>query len=282
MNLESLLRHHTSMDRQLELGKIGSREKLKHSITIQLYMNGIHVQQFGRLFGMHDEQTFAQSALDEAIQKPGESFSSFIIRFEDASLKTGYNDQALRWRLLSQIRKDLRNRLTNNGNIPEGYVGLVDRLLEIDGAREAFMEAGLLDAYVPRGSQNISNNSNSSPSPPQRSNPRQKSTDIQAQASSAQTNMNQPQSPRIIRISKEERDRRLKGNLCLECGGTGHFVRECPDREKVQGRAAFTIDENEDDDSCLLAIDGNGDLFALEDLSDDDQGNENGTQGEEN
>jgi hypothetical protein len=99
---------------------------------------------------MHDEQLHAQAALDKAIQKPGESFASFIVRFKDVSLKTGYKDHTLQWRLLAQIRKDLRVRLTNNGNMPQGYIALVDRLLDIDGAREAFNEAGLLEAYTPR------------------------------------------------------------------------------------------------------------------------------------
>ncbi|THU76690.1 hypothetical protein K435DRAFT_878851 [Dendrothele bispora CBS 962.96] len=70
---------------------------------------GSFLTEFGRLFGLHDEVLHAQSSLDKAVQKFGESFADFIVRFEDAALKTMYNDPAKRWRLLLQIRKDLRD-----------------------------------------------------------------------------------------------------------------------------------------------------------------------------
>jgi hypothetical protein len=34
------------------------------------------------------------------------------------------------------------------------------------------------------------------------------------------------------RLTKEERDRRLKENLCLYCGAAGHRVFACPKKSK--------------------------------------------------
>ncbi|THU85330.1 hypothetical protein K435DRAFT_869392 [Dendrothele bispora CBS 962.96] len=81
----------------------------------------VFVREFGRLFGLHDEMLHAQASLDRVIQRFGESFADFLVRFEDAALKTQYNDPARRWRLLLQIRKDLRDRLTLVGRIPSTF-----------------------------------------------------------------------------------------------------------------------------------------------------------------
>ncbi|THV01566.1 hypothetical protein K435DRAFT_793180 [Dendrothele bispora CBS 962.96] len=116
-------------------------QEMENSLWIPaLHEWSIFVGEFGRLFGLHDEVLHAQSSLDKVIQKYGESFADFIVRFEDAALKTMYNDPAKRWRLLLQIRKDLRDRLTLVGRIPETFEEVVQRLLDIDGAREAFRE----------------------------------------------------------------------------------------------------------------------------------------------
>ncbi|KAF5373818.1 hypothetical protein D9758_000813 [Tetrapyrgos nigripes] len=79
-----------------------------------VYLGALHdwktfVLTFGRLFGVHDEQLHLQSTLDKVFQGASETFADFIIQFEDAALLTQYNELALRWKLLLQIRKDLRH-----------------------------------------------------------------------------------------------------------------------------------------------------------------------------
>ncbi|THU82125.1 hypothetical protein K435DRAFT_808535 [Dendrothele bispora CBS 962.96] len=124
------------------------QNQVEQEMENDLWIPALHewssfVAEFGRLFGLHDEVLYAQSSLDKVLQKFGKSFVDFIVRFEDAALKTMYNDPAKRWRLLLQICKDLRDRLTLVGRIPEKFDEVVKRLLDIDGAREAFRETGL-------------------------------------------------------------------------------------------------------------------------------------------
>ncbi|KAE9385978.1 hypothetical protein BT96DRAFT_1006525 [Gymnopus androsaceus JB14] len=107
------------------------------------------VEAFSRLFGLYDEKLQAQSTLDQTFQKPVEPFADFIVRFEDAALLTGYNDEAMRWRLLDQIRFDLRSRLTLVGRIPTTFEQVVERLLELDGAREIIKNTGLRNSTIP-------------------------------------------------------------------------------------------------------------------------------------
>ncbi|KAJ3767630.1 hypothetical protein FB446DRAFT_707652 [Lentinula raphanica] len=82
------------------------------------------------MFGLHYETIQAQSKLDECNQVWNESFGYFWVR-------------ALRWRLLKQIQNNLRNRLVDHGEIPETLAGVVDKLLVLDGAKQAFNQIGL-------------------------------------------------------------------------------------------------------------------------------------------
>ncbi|KAF5320395.1 hypothetical protein D9758_018870 [Tetrapyrgos nigripes] len=118
------------------------RELMQNTYLAALHNWRSFVLTFGRLFGVH-EQLYSQAALDRVHQRANETFADFLVRFEDTSLLTQYNEPALRWRLLLQIRKDLRSQLTLTGNIPQGFNDVVDRLLDLDTAREAFNEAGI-------------------------------------------------------------------------------------------------------------------------------------------
>jgi hypothetical protein len=103
---------------------------------------------FGEMFGVHDEMLHAQAMLDKTYQQSSESFADYIVRFEDAALLTQYNDSAKRWKLIRQIVPSLRERLTLGGRLPATYKGVRSRLLDLDGARAAFAEAGLTTSNV--------------------------------------------------------------------------------------------------------------------------------------
>ncbi|THU89291.1 hypothetical protein K435DRAFT_865423 [Dendrothele bispora CBS 962.96] len=263
---------------------------------------GIFVREFGRLFGLHDEVLHAQASLDKVIQRFGESFADFIVRFEDVALKTLYNDPAKRWRLLLQIRKDLRDRLTLVGRIPETFDEVVKRLLDIDGAREAFKETGLstpnqtnpyrrLNPNPTTTNPPISNTPNITSYDRSRNNQSQGNATRNAVAKSAQADSSTKMP--TFRISKEERDRRMNEGLCIRCGGRGHFGKECTTHSHtVVGKCCFEVEADDEEPSELLyAIDSNGDFHQIDEDqvpeeqvesspvdSNQDQGNEEGAR----
>jgi len=278
------------------------------------------VKLFARMFGLHDEKMHAQSQLDKCLQIPRESFADFLVRFEDISNRTTYNDPAKRWRLLNQIRGDLRNRLTMVGNLPETYQDVVDRLLDIDGAREAFQDSGLMNNSR-AVSNNISDPANNvdrnqpgtgyrttanrifnrnNPNPPANTQATQfqpqgssSNTVTQNQRSNSSNNNNANNAPAVVRmawVTQEEYDQRRARGACTYCGEMGHFARECPQRRNnVAGRATFSDNSDEPSPSILLEvqddiIDIDSTLFEEstegEENEDYDQGNVSMTQEE--
>lgn len=223
-------------------------------LGVGAYLPALHeweafLQLFGKMFGLHDEQLASQAALDNVIQKTGESFADFLVRFDDASLKAEYNEQALRFRLLKQIHRDLRNCLTNVGRIPEGYDDVVDRLLDLDGAREAFEEAGLSTPYTWYANTGGEANKNSTESTPAAAGPGPQTQNNYNNRYNRYNNVNRnPNAPRAqaklaevdpvdpqqdqLPISKEERNRRMREGLCIRCGKPGHYGR---DHDKSKG-----------------------------------------------
>ncbi|THU91106.1 hypothetical protein K435DRAFT_863693 [Dendrothele bispora CBS 962.96] len=268
------------------------------------YLTALHewtafVHMFGKLFGVHDEQLFAQASLDKVLQLRDESFGDFLVRFEDAALKTQYNDPAMRWKLLQQIRCDLRNRLTLVGSIPPTFNEVIERLLDLDGAREAFNEAGLSVIYNPTTTDNTKinryekvvtsatmNQGNQNDKNKQRSVRPYRNNNDSAQANAAQT----PQKRPFIRLMREEYRRRMDNHLCIRCGELGHFGKECPPEndpiEEAIARAGIIIEEDhEEEKEVLYGIDEDGGMHQISCMHESEEamelGNEEGTQGGE-
>ncbi|KAF5337516.1 hypothetical protein D9758_016989 [Tetrapyrgos nigripes] len=276
---------------------------IKRELMQGVYLRALHnwqafVATFARLFGVHNEQLYAQAALDKILQKATETFADFLVRFEDASLLTGYNEPALRWRLLLQIRRDLRNQLTLVGNIPQSFNDVVDRLLDLDSAREAFNEAGLATnnyanpTYIPNTPQvrqrANQQNAQSGPGPSTQNNRgrfRQGQNQPPATARAAQAPF--PKNRPFVRLPKEEYDRRMQNGLCIRCGASGHFGKDCPpenDQPRVEEAAARVgVVIEEDEGETYYGYDEEGNIFELDQESEEqEQGNDEGAQDETN
>ncbi|KAF5372542.1 hypothetical protein D9758_005298 [Tetrapyrgos nigripes] len=271
------------------------REVMEGVYLVALHNWQAFVGTFGRLFGVHDEQLYSQAALDKVLQRADENFADFLVRFEDASLLTQYNEPVLRWRLLLQIRRDLRNRLTLVGRIPRGFNDVVDRLLDLDTAREAFNEAGLATnnyanpTYVPNvapvaRARNNQQNAVVVPGPITQANRNRPRANQNQNLVTGRTAQPQPLGNRpFVRLTREERDRRMKNGLCIRCGASGHFGRDCPPEndpapaEEAIARAGIIIEEGEVE--TYYGYDEEGNIHEL-DREEEEQGNEERAQDE--
>ncbi|KAE9404391.1 hypothetical protein BT96DRAFT_935743 [Gymnopus androsaceus JB14] len=255
------------MDEQNEMqsqGRVAARyystlvereQKLTTRYLATLHEWDAFVELFTRLFGLYDEQLQAESALDQTFQKSSEVFADFIVRFEDAALQTGYNNEALRWRLIDQIRFDLRR-------IPITFEQVVERLLELDGAREILKNTGSRNPttstpnnqnrYIPYRHNYNNIKPTETPAASTTNTPEASITTMSATAKAAIATEKTPAPP----ISKEERERRMNEGLCIWCG-----EKELEDNsacleehetdlegdentEVAHARATFTIDES--------------------------------------
>ena len=119
----------------------------------------------------------------------------------------------------------LHQALNNYQHIPDTQVGLIGLATQ-------------LEANLPRKSRSDTKQSGSQRDP----DPKGKGKAQCAQPKGNEPNTNQrsskPLAPRSFNrrrpnLSKEEREHRMKNNLCYQCGKEGHHASNCPDRPAV-------------------------------------------------
>ncbi|KIK59637.1 hypothetical protein GYMLUDRAFT_59792 [Collybiopsis luxurians FD-317 M1] len=176
---------------------------------------------------------YSQGALDITVQQPNEVFANFLVRFQDAALKTGYNEEAL--------AGDYSNRFTETYKEYLTFEGVIERLINLDESREAFQEAGINTSYygnIRKGNEGTAqrNNNQGSNETAGRNNQNGNcnNTGIQERATFTNT------------LSTEEREHGRKEKLCYVCGAPGHFGCSCQNRKSKESvlRATETGKDN--------------------------------------
>jgi Zinc knuckle./Retrotransposon gag protein. len=211
------------------------------------------VSEFGYMFGVVNTQVEAQQNLRILQMHDRERFSTFIIRFEENSFESGWNDAALLselYRALPTRIKEVLKTLPRSRTVQE----LRDLVMSIDLRHWEYEEENRRTAtrinWVPPVRQpqarpsteprTEGQDSRASRPVPERRNP------VPQDARPPSSNRPRPADRRsdMPRISPEERERRRRENLCYRCGGEGHVGSNCP-RYPTISRAIFTVDGEE-------------------------------------
>lgn len=233
----------------------------KHYITLLQY-GAAHpatqtwvdfVAEFGYMFGVVNTQVEAQQNLRILQMHDRERFSTFIIRFEENSFESGWNDTALLselYRALPLRIKEVLKTLPRSRTVQE----LRDLVMSIDHRHWEYEEENRRTANrvnwvppfrqpPPRPSQDPRNEGQEGRTTrpaPERRNP------APPEAKPVSSNRPRPADRRsdLPRITPEERERRRRENLCYRCGGEGHLGSSCPKFPTIS-RAIFTVDGEE-------------------------------------
>ena len=105
------------------------------------------VKEFTSKFGIFDVARDAQTNLSWITQQPNESFAKFIIRFQQYAFKTGFNDEALVFKLRESVHANLDILVASQQQRPRSYDEWVDRFQELDSSVRATQEAHRRGGY---------------------------------------------------------------------------------------------------------------------------------------
>ncbi|KIN92803.1 hypothetical protein M404DRAFT_172596 [Pisolithus tinctorius Marx 270] len=194
-------------------------------------------------FGPHDPVADAESQLDHLHMKDSQRINKYVVDFNRlASQVRGYGDGALRHHFYSGLPDQIKDEVCRVGK-PRTLHELRHLAQEID-ARYWERKEEVQRASKHQGSSNskktkTGNNNNNSVSTP-------KLASSKPGNNNSNSNSSKPEPSKLGKDGKltpEERKRRIDGNLCMFCRGSGHFADKCPKKTgKAKARAAATTE----------------------------------------
>lgn len=194
------------------------------------------VAEFARMFGVANAVAEAEAKISVAKMKNDDRFTQWIVPWETDAFQTGWNFGALRWALIQALPARV-NRALEHTPMPETYQAVKTLVETVDRSY-----------WANRAAHSILGRAASTPTAQRNSGPPVR----KAHPPTATTATNKPAIPADLPraaaprppISQEERDRRRRERLCLNCGSPEHFLSDCPTR-RVIARSTFTADGEE-------------------------------------
>ena len=165
------------------------------------------------------------------------SATSYAAEFRRLASQLEWGNQALLSQFLEGLKESVQDEIIKT-DYSQNLESLIDQAVRIDNLQYQRRQArsSRLSAQVPKKSH--------SPhaAPKLRNAAPMQQTSVSFPTAQPAAN-NSRSSPR--RLSEEEREHRIKNNLCLYCGNAGHIAKQCPNRPKQQSQPAriaqFTV-----------------------------------------
>jgi len=203
-------------------------------------------------FGPHDPIADAEHQLEHLRMKDAHRVTRYIVDFNRlASQVQDYRDGALRRLFYSRLLDHLKDKIARVGK-PLTLHGLRALCQEIDARYwERKDEISRTTKSQPTSSTTKSSNSrgNSSNSGQEKSKTGNSPSSANSSGSSKATSNQSSSSSRLDltnklgkgKLTTDKCKRCLENNLCMFCGGTGHFVDNCPKKTKKAKARAVAI-----------------------------------------
>ncbi|KIN94165.1 hypothetical protein M404DRAFT_168981 [Pisolithus tinctorius Marx 270] len=193
-------------------------------------------------FGPHDPVADAESQLDHLHMKDSQHINKYVVDFNRlASQVRGYGDAPLAYSLPSDIPALLSYfNLSLKSHFLQRKEEVQQTSKHQGSSNSSNKSSGSGNNNQPKTSQDKSktgnNNNNNSGSSPK----------LASSKPGNNSNSSKPEPSKLRKDGKltpEECKRRLDGNLCMFCGGSGHFADKCPKKAgKAKARAAATTE----------------------------------------
>jgi len=211
-------------------------------------------------FGPHDPIADAEHQLEHLRMKDAHRVTWYIVDFNRlASQVQDYGDSALRRLFYSGLPDRLKDEIARVGK-PLTLHGLRALCQEIDARYwERKDEISRMTKTQSTSSPTKPSNSggNSSNSGQEKSKAGNSSSSVSGSSKTTSNQSTTGSRPDLTnklgkdgKLTADERKRRLDNNLCMFCGGTGHFTDNCPKKtKKAKARAAAIAAESGKTDS---------------------------------
>ena len=166
--------------------------------------------------------------------------AEFSIDFRVKAAASGWNECALKSAYFKALNENIKDELATIDE-PASLEDLIRLTIRLDNrlrTRNHSRQRGLNFSVAAPASNNASVFSGSlEPS----TKPKAKNQTLPAPVqvshfSSSEGTEVEPMQVGHTRLSPVERQQRFKGNLCLYCGETGHFIASCPAKSKARAR----------------------------------------------
>lgn len=195
----------------------GTAEWAKHSTTCD--STAAFSAALTRVFGQSTTGREAARALGSLRQGRSRVFDH-AIHFRTLAAESSWNDEALADMFYLSLSEDIKDRLATV-DLPASFEALVELAIKIDNRqhdRERLRGSSDREDRYRWRQYGTATPPVSTPSRPPPPNP----------GMGPSSSQQEPMQLGRAHLSPEERLRRQRGGLCLYCGGSGHFLAQCP------------------------------------------------------